>query len=259
MEQTVGDSSSLSALAGPASRERLTSWILSTKEAERARHLIASEAEMADTCRESPELLEMMQKNGLAAEQVARQMYRTEWLKATLSVASESVAEPTVDEVRSYYGTHPELWVVAEKRNLSHILITVQDGYEENCESRAQERIRELSTRLAQGDSFASLALRYSECPTALEGGQLGTLPVGKLLPELEACAQVLQAEEVSAPVRTELGFHLLKCHQVHPEQQQSFEQVSEKLTAALHKKRQLSAQRRWVKALTERKNSVVN
>ena len=56
---------------------------------------------------------------------------------------------------------------------------------------------------------FAELALKHSECPTALQGGVLGIVPRGKLYPELDAVLFSIKAGEVSEIVESEIGFHL--------------------------------------------------
>jgi len=68
--------------------------------------------------------------------------------------------------------------------------------------------------RIIALNKFADLALKHSECPTALQGGVLGIVPRGKLYPELDAVLFSLKVGAVSDIVESEIGFHLLLCKQ---------------------------------------------
>ncbi|MDD5462304.1 MAG: peptidylprolyl isomerase [Methylococcales bacterium] len=59
------------------------------------------------------------------------------------------------------------------------------------------------------------LALKHSECPTALQGGVSGIVPRGKLCPELDAALFSIKAGEISEIVESEIGFHLVLCQQI--------------------------------------------
>jgi peptidyl-prolyl cis-trans isomerase C len=81
----------------------------------------------------------------------------------------------------------------------SHIL--VEKEYE------AQDVIKKLS----EGSSFESLAKAFSKCPSGEEGGDLGTFRKGQMVPEFEQAVLALQVGEVSGPVRTQFGYHIIK------------------------------------------------
>ncbi len=86
-----------------------------------------------------------------------------------------------------------------EKRRASHIL--VKHEYE----------AQDLERALGQGKDFAELAKKYSQCPSAKDGGDLGWLTGGKTVEEFEEALAVLQPGQVSKPVRTRFGYHLIK------------------------------------------------
>lgn len=81
----------------------------------------------------------------------------------------------------------------------SHIL--VEKEYE------AQDILKKLS----EGNSFESLAKAYSLCPSSEEGGHLGSFGKGEMVKEFETAAFGLKVGEVSGPVRTEFGYHIIK------------------------------------------------
>jgi len=94
--------------------------------------------------------------------------------------------------------------------SLSHINLKVQPG---GAEMAAKlERLRELKDRVAAGEEFAALAREYSEDPgTAPRGGDVGCFKRGELMPEFEQAAFDLKLGEVSEPVLTAAGYHLIQ------------------------------------------------
>lgn len=86
------------------------------------------------------------------------------------------------------------------KINVSHIL--VQHDYE------AQDILRSLQS----GKKFEDLARKYSKCPSAEQGGELGTFGKGRLDPDFEDAAFALKVGQTTAkPVRTRFGYHIIR------------------------------------------------
>ena len=65
--------------------------------------------------------------------------------------------------------------------------------------------------KLKEGNSFESLAKAYSKCPSGSEGGDLGEFGTGQMVAPFETAAFSLQPGEVSGPVRTQFGYHIIK------------------------------------------------
>jgi len=80
-----------------------------------------------------------------------------------------------------------------------HILVT--NEYE------AEDLVKKLN----EGKSFEELAQKFSKCPSSARGGDLGEFQRGRMVPEFEAAAFALGANEVSKPVRTKFGYHLIQ------------------------------------------------
>jgi len=80
-----------------------------------------------------------------------------------------------------------------------HIL--VQHEYE------AQDLIK----KMADGDSFETLAQKFSKCPSGQRGGDLGEFGRGRMVPAFEEAAFALEVGATSAPVQTRFGYHLIQ------------------------------------------------
>ncbi|MGE8178343.1 SurA N-terminal domain-containing protein [Pseudomonas fluorescens] len=121
---------------------------------------------------------------------------------------------------------------LAEQRRAAHILIEVNDKVNE---AQAKAKIEEIQARLAKGESFEALAKEFSQDPgSAANGGDLGYAGPGVYDPAFEKALYALSKDQVSAPVRTDFGFHLIKLLGVEAPQVPSFASLKDKLTKEL-------------------------
>jgi peptidyl-prolyl cis-trans isomerase D len=116
------------------------------------------------------------------------------------------------DEISAYYDSHPEAFVRREEARARHILFRLP----ENASAEREERVRGLAQGvlddLRGGADFVAAAAEHSEDEgTAEAGGDLGFFPPGRMMPPLEDAAFSLPIGKLSDPVRTELGFHILR------------------------------------------------
>lgn len=130
---------------------------------------------------------------------------------SSMTVASMYL-EP--EAVRAWYVAHKALFVRPEQRLTHHILLTVNDDDRHAMYAQIKELLHTLT---ASREAFADLALRYSHCPSALEGGRLGWVSQGLLYPELDASLFLLECNALSEPLETELGWHVLWCEDIRP------------------------------------------
>jgi peptidyl-prolyl cis-trans isomerase C len=86
-----------------------------------------------------------------------------------------------------------------------------------------------------------------------MEDGKLGDIARGQLYPEVDAALFALEEGAVSAPVESEMGFHILLCERIEPARALPFPQVKDRIRAALEKRRRREAQRAWLAELRER------
>jgi peptidylprolyl isomerase/peptidyl-prolyl cis-trans isomerase C len=156
-------------------------------------------------------------------------------------------------EVGIFYHSHREKFNVPERRLARHILISINPEYPENTRDKSLERISAIAETLKRKPhKFEDLALKNSECPTALSGGQLGELTAGKLFPELDAALFSLRENEISAPVETEIGFHLIQCLKIKRAECISLQKATPKIRQNMQERARRICQRAWVSALPD-------
>ena len=118
-----------------------------------------------------------------------------------------SQVEVSEDDLKAQYDK--EIGNLSEQRDAAHILVEIND---QQTEEQAKAKIDEIKQRLDKGEAFAALAKEFSQDPgSAANGGDLGFAGRGVYEPAFEDALYALKKEEVSAPVRTPYGLHLIK------------------------------------------------
>jgi peptidyl-prolyl cis-trans isomerase C len=119
-------------------------------------------------------------------------------------------------EVRNYYELHKSEF---EEVHARHILIRMQGspipvkpGQRELTETEALAKAQELRKKIQEGGDFATLALAESDdTGSAAKGGDLGSFKKGQMVPAFEEAAFAMKPGELSQPVKSQFGYHLIK------------------------------------------------
>lgn len=114
----------------------------------------------------------------------------------------------------------------ANSYDISHILIAVPQAATPDQLDEAQKRADDVYRRATSGEDFAGLALSYSNAQTALEGGSLGTRKGSELPTFLAEPIVTMKAGDITKPIRTPSGFHIVKLNAVKGDGQVIVNQV---------------------------------
>ena len=135
------------------------------------------------------------------------------------------------EELRAVYERRKADFQTPEQRDASHILLSLDDGADEAAVAVARERLEELKRQIDGGASFAELAREYSDDPgSARQGGSLGPISRGVMDAAFEDAVFKLALDEVSDPVRSAFGLHLIKVDAISVSKVPSFDEVSDKM-----------------------------
>ncbi len=136
--------------------------------------------------------------------------------------------EVNEEDVYARYQENRGVYTSTEIREASHILIKAGEGEEVD---QALSKISEVRQRIVNGESFADLAREFSEDPgSAADGGNLGEIERGVMVQTFEAALFALQVDQLSEPVKTGFGWHLIKLHAVNGGEILPFESVKAEL-----------------------------
>ena len=119
-------------------------------------------------------------------------------------------------EISEYYEEHPAEFQNPKTVEARHILIKVgQDAAGEEA-AKAKEKIEDILKKAREGQDFAELAKQYSEGPSKDKGGYLGSFKREAMVKPFADKAFSMQAGEISDPVRTRFGWHIIKVEKVN-------------------------------------------
>ena len=141
----------------------------------------------------------------------------------------------TDDEVRQYYDASLSQYQTAGQVRASHILLRVEGDDDEAVAARAAE----LAAEARGGADFAELAQQHSQDETnAANGGDLGSFGRGRMVPEFENAAFALAEGEISDPVRSPFGYHVIHVTEKQEEVTQPFAEVRGAIENVLKRER---------------------
>ena len=126
---------------------------------------------------------------------------------------------------------------------------------------KTEQEAKEIESRIAKGEDFADLARRFSVDPSAkATGGDIGYHPKGTLIPEYEAAAFGLtKVGQVSQPVKTQIGYHIIKLEGVKTGTYVPFPEVKDFIRQKLTQAKQTEVVQAYVEELKKKSKILVN
>ncbi len=145
--------------------------------------------------------------------------------------AHEQVSD---EQIKEYYDANPDEFKLEETVEAKHILIKVDEKAEEAVVEEKRQQIAEILEKARAGEDFATLAKEYSEGPSKDNGGDLGAFGRGQMVKPFEDAAFSMKAGEISEPVRTRFGWHIIKVENVNEAKTLTLEEASEQIREKL-------------------------
>jgi parvulin-like peptidyl-prolyl isomerase len=177
----------------------------------------------------------MLAEQGGTAEGLRTQIesgLRAEALAAAIGGGSE----PSAKEVRAYFDANRAMYRRPEEVHARHILV------------KDEALARRLADELAVGGNFATLAGEHSTDPgSGARGGDLGFFGRGRMVKPFEEAAFALKPGQLSKPVKSQFGWHLIKVEERRAERAVGFEEVRAEITRRLADQRRKAAFEAWL------------
>ncbi len=167
------------------------------------------------------------------AEFMAPERVKVEYLDLDVGNIAKTLSAD--DELLlGYYEQHKTEYETPEQRRASHILFSLEQGAGDEAVAAARATAMAALERARNGEDFASLAKQLSQDPGSADlGGDLGFFESGVMDPAFDEVVFALQEGEISEPVQTPFGFHLIKLTAIRPTAGKSFEQAKDEVRSA--------------------------
>ncbi|MDH5354219.1 MAG: SurA N-terminal domain-containing protein, partial [Gammaproteobacteria bacterium] len=159
---------------------------------------------------------------------------KIDYIEISLEALKSSI-EVGEEQLRSRYEQTKEAYSSAEKRTAGHILLTVPGDATQGQSDEVKNKLLEIKSQIDSGADFADLARQNSEdTMSGSEGGDLGQIERGMMVQPFETVLFGMVVGEVSDPVKTSFGWHLIKLHEVSGAGIKTFEEVRDELADEL-------------------------
>lgn len=143
----------------------------------------------------------------------------------TQMIIDKTLSEVTItdEEAKKYYEDNKEKFAEKGSVTAKHILV------------EAEDTAKKIKEEIVSGNvSFEEAAEKYSSCPSKEQGGNLGAFSRGMMVPEFEDAAFALPIDEVSEPVKTQFGYHIIKVTERKDEEIKEFDEVKSTVVTSL-------------------------
>lgn len=170
----------------------------------------------------------------------------------------KSVKLPDMTPVaEEHYRLHPEQFSEGASVHAAHILVDTKKRSKDEARARAEEA----RAKALAGADFAKLAAEYSDDPSVGgNGGDLGFFGHNAMVKPFEEAAFALKKPgELSEPVETQFGFHVIRLIEARPGRLKGFEEVKDALIAHLKQKYVQTERDRHLESITKDKSIVIN
>jgi len=160
-----------------------------------------------------------------------------------LDKSTKDTPVPTEADAKKYFEQNKTEFSTPESVKLHHILL-------EN-----EKDAKQVLARLKKGEKFADVASQVSICPSKTNGGDLGWMPKGSLVPEIEEVAFKMKKDQIEGPVKSKFGYHILYLEDKKPAEEASFDQVKDYIIEQLKYQKQQEQYEKLADSLRKKMN----
>jgi len=222
----------------------------------------AKELDVKVSAREIDEKLEYV-KNGFPSEKdfygmleaqgitVAdlKDRYRDQMMmKKLIDFEIKSKVSVLPSEISDYYERHRPQFKLSDTCRVRHILIKADDIV---SFSLAEVEMRGIYNKLIEGQDFAALARRFSQGLHKDKGGDMGYIKQGEMLEELNKAIALLKPGEFSRPIKSRMGYHIVKVEDIRDSEYLSFEYVQKDIKKMLFQEKLKQRLDEWLAELS--------
>jgi len=180
---------------------------------------------------------QFMAQTGQSMEEVRMDVKQQVGLKKIL--AKDGDIAVTDADVKKFYDDNPEKFEQPEQVKASHILIKVDAKASEDDIKGAEKKVKEIEAKAkAKGADFAALAKEFSEGPSKTNGGDLGFFTRRKMVKPFSDAAFKMKVGDISKPVRTQFGYHIIKVTEKKEAEKRAFDEVKDQIRSSIENKK---------------------
>jgi peptidyl-prolyl cis-trans isomerase C len=193
---------------------------------------------------QSEEQFDNYLKHGRVTKESIEQRIRE---RRSLELLLEKKGEMTVTdaEAQDFYAKNERFYTEKAGIRASHVLIKLPENATPEDDAKAMEKVKLAQERIKKGEDFDKIATEMSEGPAANKGGDLGFFSQGRMVKEFEDVAFKMKVGEISDPVKTRFGYHIIKLTDRREDRKKPFEEVKDQIVKSLQNKKFFTERRK--------------
>ena len=189
-------------------------------------------------------------------ENIRSSLRQQQWVDAQI----KDKTEVTDADAEDFFNKHPEQFQAPERVRASHILLAVKQDALPETVTKKQKEAEAIAARVKKGEDFTTLAKQLSEDPSAKEnGGDLNFFAKEQMVPEFSEVAFKMKKDEVSDPVRSQFGYHIIKVTDRKQPEAMSLDQAKPRLLAFLKQQKKQAEVEKLVREIREKADVKIN
>ena len=193
---------------------------------------------------------DLIAKNNWTKEEFDKNLTMDLRINKLLESQTQSVAQPTDDDLKKFYDENKERFDVPESVTASHILIATEATDDDAAKATKKAKAEELRKKVTEGADFAAVATESSDCPSKTRGGDLGSFAKGQMVKPFEEAAYSQKVDEIGPVVETQFGYHIIKVTKHEEARTLPFDEVKERLAKVLESQNKQEAARTYIEGL---------
>jgi parvulin-like peptidyl-prolyl isomerase len=183
-------------------------------------------------------------KNEVRGQMMRTRLMRRE-IKSKVMISDQEIGE--------YYNRHRDEYEGKEAVRIKQILLLIPKNADEETKTGIRNEAQQILNRAASGEPFDLLAMKYSQGPEAQQGGDIGFIEKGVIIPEVEKAAFSLPLEQISNVIESSLGFHIIKVIDKRGAGLKKIESVREEIKTKLEDEKLEKKYDEWISAVRKK------
>jgi len=185
------------------------------------------------------ELKSQVEKSGVSIEKMKDDMRNNLRAQKWLDAQVKDGGQPTDADAKEFYEKNPQQFQRPERVRASHILLKVEADAKPEAVVAKEKAAAAIAERARKGEDFGGMAKELSEDPSAKQnGGDLDFFTKEQMVPEFSEAAFSMKKDQISDPVRSQFGYHIIKVTDRKEGEKVSLEQVKPQLLAYLQRQK---------------------
>ena len=183
-----------------------------------------------------------LRASGVSARSLMKEIHENHQALAWLSRHTDSQLAPTRAELETFYAQNLAKFTLPKRFRCSHLFLAAHAETPGEITEEKRNAIDALSTRIAGGENLAELAALSEDEATKNRCGDLGIISTTRVSPEFMAAVESIEPGQVSPPIQTPLGFHIIQVIDVRPAEQLQLPDVLGEITRMVQDRKRIEA-----------------